>query len=145
MNRYPLGNRGSEELHVYANYKAAVEESQARVDSCISEDKVSAAEEIANITYHRMTALMDDGLIEVALQNEAWELAEGLVSLLYSGSNIQSEKVQKYATGIMEVAMTMYLGKIVDFPEEGEKGKYRHCNDLIKLWLAGRDILENIQ
>lgn len=102
-------------------------------------------EEIANITYHRLTALMEDGWIDAALQNEAWELAQALVRLLDSGSNIPSEKVRKYADGIMDSAMAMYLGKIVDFPKEGEKGRYGHCNDLIKLWVAGRDILENIQ
>ena len=102
-------------------------------------------EEIANITYHRLTALTEDGWIDASLQNEAWELAQALVRLLDSGSNVPSEKVRKYAGGIMKSAMAMYLGKIAGFPEEGEKGRYRHCNDLIKLWLAGRDILKNIQ
>ena len=101
--------------------------------------------EIANITYHRLLALMEDGWIDAGLQNEAWELAEALVGLLYSCSTIPAEKVRKYASGIMEFAMAMYLSKIAGFPEEGEKGRYRHCNDFIKLWLAGRDILKNIQ
>lgn len=103
------------------------------------------AEEIANITYHRLKALMDERMIEAALQNDAWELAEVLVRVLEEGSGIPSEKVQKYASGVMEFAMAMYLGKIVDFPEEGEKGRYRHCDDIMKLWATGKDLLENAQ
>lgn len=105
--------------------------------------KSDEIEEIASITYHRMDALMEDGMIEAALQNEAWELAEVLIRLLETGY-IPSEKAQKYARGIMDFAMAMYLCKIVDFPVENENGRYRYCNDIIKIWLAGKDILENV-
>lgn len=115
------------------------------VRKTVSEKELREIEEIANITYHRLVALMEDGSIKVALQNEAWELAEVLVRILDSCNNIPIEKVRKYASGIMESAMTMYLGKIVDFPEEYEKGRYRYCNDLIKLWMAGKDMMKKIQ
>lgn len=103
-------------------------------------------EEIINITYHRLVALLaDDEKINLALQNEAWELVGVLVRLLEESKDIPTEKMQKYARGIMEFAKTMYLGKIVNFPEAYERGKYRHCNDIVKLWVAGKNILEMVQ
>lgn len=101
-------------------------------------------EEIANITYHRLDALLDDKMITAALQNEAWELIEALVRVLEASSDLPLEKMQKYAGGIMKFSKAMYLAKIVDFPEALETGKYRGCNNIIKLWVAGKDMLKNV-
>lgn len=103
-------------------------------------------EEIANITYQRLVALMDDRMIKAAVQNEAWELVEVLVRILRTSSDIPSEKVRKYASAIMEFTKAMYIEKIVDFPDEHEIRKYQHCDDIIRLWMDGKALLlKNLQ
>ncbi len=84
-------------------------------------------------------------MINAALQNDAWELAGVLGRILEEGSDIPSEKMRKYAGAIMKFAKAMYLGKITDFPQPLETGRYRGCNDIIKLWVAGKDMLEKVQ
>ena len=102
-------------------------------------------EEIASVTYHRLVEMMaNDEAIKTALKNEAWELVSVLIRALNEDSNISQENARKYANGIMEFSKTMYLMKIVDFPNENETGKYRNCDDLVKYWVEGKSILSNI-